>query len=436
MLSDVAISLGNVSKCYQTYKKPIHRIFQAFLGAQRKLYTEFWALKGVDMEVHKGETVGILGKNGSGKSTLLQIIAGTLTPTGGTVDVHGRISAILELGAGFNPEFTGVENARLNAAIVGVPSDEIDDRLPDIIEFSELGDFIHQPVKTYSSGMYVRLAFSVAINMQPEVLIIDEALAVGDVRFQRKCFRKLERLRNDGVSILFVTHATGSVIAHCDRAIFLDDGAVQALGEPKIVVNRYLESLFHQERSPTQQQQRNALNDGDGRMAELAVRAVTDMCRERPSYNAGEYRWGDRSAQIVDYLLLDDNGKEISSICKHGDTIQIRVAVYFSAQVPKPVFGLTVKTVDGTAVYGTNTLIQKTEIGTHESGTHAVVFFTLTLNLLAAEYFASLGVVGLKEGSAQVVHDRRYDLFQFKVEDDGDAIGLANLEGSIRYEIT
>lgn len=435
MSSDVAIRLKHVSKCYQTYKKPIHRIIQAFLGQRRKLYAEFWALRGIDLAVSKGETVGILGKNGSGKSTLLQIIAGTLTPTDGTVDVHGRVSAILELGAGFNPEFTGVENARLNATIMGVSSAELEDRLPDIIEFSELADFINQPVKTYSSGMYVRLAFSVAINMLPEVLIIDEALAVGDVRFQRKCFRKLERLSNDGVSILFVTHATESVVAHCDRALFMEGGAVQVLGEPKNVVNRYLESLFHQERLPAKQQQSITSDDGGETMAELAVRAVTDMCGQRPSYNAGEYRWGDRSAEIVDYVLLDENGKEIRGACKRGGTVHVRVAVYFSQNVPKPVFGLTVKTVDGTAVYGTNTLIQKAEIPPHEAGTHAVVIFTLKLNLVGAEYFGSLGVVGLRDGAPEVVHDRRYDLFQIKVDDEGDAFGLAALQGSIRHEI-
>lgn len=434
MSSDVVLGLSGVSKCYQTYQKPIHRILQSLVGQRRKLYSEFWALQDVDLEVARGETVGILGKNGSGKSTMLQIIAGTLTSTAGTVNVHGRISALLELGAGFNPEFTGLENARLNAAIIGIPNSELEERLPDIIEFSELGDFVSQPVKTYSSGMYVRLAFSVAINMQPEILIIDEALAVGDVRFQRKCFRKLERLRNDGVSILFVTHSTGNVLAHCDRALFLDEGRVRAVGEPKEVVNLYLESLFQHKmvtaaggESPTSARQMPE-------PAGLVENAVVDMCGHRLSYNPGEYRWGDRKAQIVDYILHGGSRDEPMAVYRRGDTLEVRMVVYFPQGVSHPVYGLTVKTVEGAVVYGTNTLIQKTKIRSCAEGDHAVIAFRLKLNLVGADYFGSLGVVGLKEGATDVVHDRRYDLFQFRVEDDGDSFGLAALEGSIRQE--
>jgi len=246
MLSDAEYVLrtSGLGKCFQTYERPVHRLVQALYKDKKKLYEEFWALRDVSIEVGKGETFGLIGKNGSGKSTLLQLVAGTLTPSQGSVDINGRISAILELGAGFNPEFTGIENARLNAAILGMSREEVDSKLPGITEFSELGDFVYRPVKTYSSGMYIRLAFSISINMEPEVLIIDEALAVGDVRFQRKCFRKLEQMRTNGVTILFVTHATDSVIALCDRALLLDNGEVQSVGDPKHVVNQYLESMF------------------------------------------------------------------------------------------------------------------------------------------------------------------------------------------------
>ena len=434
MSSDVAVALENLSKCYQTYRKPLHRIIQAFLGQRRKLYSEFWALKGVDLAVEKGETIGILGKNGSGKSTLLQIIAGTLTPTGGRVEVNGRVSALLELGAGFNPEFTGAENAKLNAAIMGVPADEIEERLPSIVEFSELGNFINQPVKTYSSGMYVRLAFSVAINMQPEILIIDEALAVGDVKFQRKCFRMLEQMRNQGVSILFVTHATGSILAHCDRALFLDDGQVRVLGEPKTVVNRYLESLFQHE-VPTG----HDAGDGPGGPVPadsegLATHAIADMCPRRDSYNYAEYRWGDRRAEIVDYILLDEAGEQSCSVFNQGDVLQVRMVIHSSQVISRPVFGLTLKTVDGAAVYGTNTLMQEVEVPPLNAGSHTMVVFTLRVNLLAGEYFGSLGVVTVETGSPETVHDRRYDLFQLRVEDRGDAFGLAALDGEVRLE--
>jgi len=240
---DVVIDVEQVTKCYHTYRKPIHRLWQSF-AKDKQYYDEFWALKGVDLTVHKGETVGIVGKNGSGKSTLLQIIAGILQPTGGHFKTHGRISALLELGAGFNPEFTGMENARLNASIMGLSREEFHQKLPDIVEFCGLGDFLHRPVKTYSSGMFVRLAFAVAINMNPDILIIDEALAVGDVRFQRKCFRRLDQLKEQGVSILFVTHSTNSVLQYCDRAIMLDEGELKLTGSPKQVVQAYLEMMF------------------------------------------------------------------------------------------------------------------------------------------------------------------------------------------------
>ena len=240
------IEVKGISKCYETYRKPIHRLWQSLSSEEsgKKYYNEFWALRDVDLTVHKGETVGIVGKNGSGKSTLLQVIAGILKPTEGSCHTVGRISALLELGAGFNPEFTGMENARLNASIMGLSRDEFHQKLPDIVEFCGLGDFLQRPVKTYSSGMYVRLAFAVAINMNPDILIVDEALAVGDVRFQRKCFRRLDELKESGVSILFVTHSTDTVLNYCDRAILLNDGQLKMTGSPKDVVQGYLEMMF------------------------------------------------------------------------------------------------------------------------------------------------------------------------------------------------
>ena len=212
MSSELLVTVENLTKAYQSYRKPIHRLWQSLSGDKLNLNEEFIALQDVSLELRRGETVGIVGKNGSGKSTLLQIVAGTLQETSGEVHTKGRISALLELGAGFNPDFTGMENARLNASILGLSREEFRAKLPDIVEFSGLGEFMHRPVKTYSSGMYVRLAFAVAINMQPDILIIDEALAVGDIRFQRKCFRRLEELKNQGVAILFVTHSTESII--------------------------------------------------------------------------------------------------------------------------------------------------------------------------------------------------------------------------------
>ena len=243
--SDISINVENITKCYHVYDKPQDRLFQMLSFDRKIFYREFWALgKGVSFSINKGETVGIIGRNGSGKSTLLQVICGTLTPTSGSITTNGRIAALLELGAGFNPEFTGRENALLNAAIMGVSKEQIKKRMPEIIAFSELADFIDQPVKTYSSGMYARLAFSVAIHIKPDILIVDEALAVGDSRFVAKCMRKIKEIQALGAAILFVSHDITSVRSLCQRAIWIDKGCLIEDGDVFPVTGRYMEYMY------------------------------------------------------------------------------------------------------------------------------------------------------------------------------------------------
>ena len=249
---DAAICVHKVSKCYHLYDRPHDRLKQfivphvrRLMGREPKSYArEFWALSDVSFDVKKGETVGVIGRNGSGKSTLLQIICGTLTPTSGTVNTNGRMAALLELGAGFNPEFTGRENIYMNGALLGLSKEEIDSRIDDIAAFADIGQFIEQPVKTYSSGMYVRLAFAIAINVQPQILIVDEVLAVGDARFQAKCMKRIKVIQESGASILFVSHDVGSVRTLCERAIWLERGAVHMTGEVFPVTGHYMEYLF------------------------------------------------------------------------------------------------------------------------------------------------------------------------------------------------
>jgi len=431
MSSEPVVALTGVSKCYHTYRKPLHRLIQMF-SAERQLYEEFWALRDINLEVAPGETVGVVGQNGSGKSTLLQLIVGTLTPTTGDVRCRGRISAILELGAGFNPEFTGIENARLNASIVGMSMEEIDERMPDILAFSELGDFIYKPVKTYSSGMYIRLAFSVVISMNPDILVIDEALAVGDSRFQRKCFRKLDQLRNNGTTILFVTHATDTVISHCDRAVFMKDGGIVKVGEPKDVVNNYLESMFHirspidRSKTPDPGLERHLPED------ELSVDPEVDACRMRPTYNDTEYEWGNGEVQILDYLVLDEAGKPVRAGIQAGSEICIRAAVYCREAQENLIYGVTIKTVDGTAVFGTNTDRLSVETEPLSPGETAFLSFTLQLNLVSSEYFFSLGVVSRNTDGEDTVLHRRYDLFRLRVQDDNKAFGYASLPVTVK----
>lgn len=430
MSSDPVIQLQGVSKCYQTYRRPLHRLIQLF-SKKRRLYEEFWALRDVDLAVVKGETLGVVGQNGSGKSTLLQLIVGTLTPTSGTVSCEGRISAILELGAGFNPEFTGVENAKLNASIMGMSGPEIEDRMPAILEFSELGDFIDKPVKTYSSGMYIRLAFSVVINMSPDILVIDEALAVGDSKFQRKCFRKLDELRNDDTTIVFVTHATDTVISHCDRAVFMEHGGIVKTGDPKEVVNTYLEAMFHGKAPARKNRPGDEEASAEIVANELNLNDSVDSCRLRPTYNETEYEWGSERARIMDYLVLDEDGDAVGPVVQAGAGLVVMMAVRFSEPQTAVIYGLTIKTVDGTAVFGTNTDLLGERLETVSAGQTAIVKFQLTLNLISSEYFVSLGVVARPDQGDDTVLHRRYDLFRLNIRDERKAFGYAALPASV-----
>lgn len=246
MSSDFVVSVRDVGKCYQIYEKPHHRLLQMILGRQGKFryYKEFWALQNITFEVGKGKVIGILGKNGAGKSTLLQVLCGTLAPTSGSVEVNGRIAALLELGSGFNPEFSGVENVYMNGQILGLSKQEMDEKLGDIEKFADIGDFIHQPVKTYSSGMFARLAFSVAVHVDPDVLIIDEALSVGDSWFQHKSMAKMRQLMSNGCTVLFVSHSIDSVRALCDEAIWIDSGRIKMQGDVTTVTNEYMNEVF------------------------------------------------------------------------------------------------------------------------------------------------------------------------------------------------
>ncbi len=421
---ETMIRVSQVKKCYQTYQKPIHRLWQSFRPS-KQYYQEFWALKGVDLEVRRGETVGIVGKNGSGKSTLLQIIAGILQPTSGELHTVGRISALLELGAGFNPEFTGMENARLNASIMGLSRDEFHQKLPDIVDFCGLGDFLHRPVKTYSSGMFVRLAFAVAINMNPDILIVDEALAVGDVRFQRKCFRRLNQLKEEGVSILFVTHSTESVLQHCDRAIMLDEGELKMTGSPKQIVQAYLEMMFE---SDINVAEKSDLNSED---YDTAFDPQQDHCVNHPTYNISEHRWGDSRAKIC-HFDVKQNGATTSGLIQRGDQINVRMSVLFEHDVDDIIYGLTVKMNDGNQIFGTNSRLQEGVVPTSQkAGDLVVVEFSLKANLLAGDYFISLGVAQDHEEKDNIAIDRRYDMIHLHVSDTEDAFGFVDLQGRI-----
>jgi lipopolysaccharide transport system ATP-binding protein len=321
MYSESAIKVENLSKCYEVYDKPHKRLLQMLFRGKRKYFHEFWALKSASFEVKTGETVGIIGSNGSGKSTLLQMLCGTLNPSSGEISIRGRVAALLELGAGFNPEFTGKENVYLNAAILGLTLEEIDASYAAIEEFAEIGEFIDQPVKTYSSGMYVRLAFSVAVHTKPSILVVDEALSVGDARFQAKCLDRIKQMKDSGVSILFVSHDVAAVRTLCDRALWLDKGCVRALGDVFPVTAQYTEHLFS--RPP------------DKSVEATSIEAIPQPRETQQPIN----HWGSHIGIIMDAGIYDAAGVRKSFFTDHEKMI---VKVRFHTHQLKSTDGLSV----------------------------------------------------------------------------------------------
>ena len=338
-----AVEFSNVSKSYPIYNSPSDRLKELLTFNLRKYHTDYWALNDVSFEVNKGETFCIVGENGSGKSTALQICAGILQPSSGTVNVAGRVSALLELGSGFNPEFSGRDNVYMNGAILGHSKQEMDRRFPEIEAFAEIGNFINQPVKTYSTGMVVRLAFSVAIHVDPEILLVDEALAVGDVYFRQRCMRKVHELRSRGVTILFVSHATAEVKALGDRAMWLDHGKIMAIGATEPVVSKYVAAMT--ERDARYQAQDQLLH------ARAPVEPPTEIADHIPNV---DHRYGDGRAEIIGITICDSNAQKLSVI-EPDSSIVVRVSFRAKANLERPIVGVTFRDERGLDLAGSNT---------------------------------------------------------------------------------
>ena len=421
-MSEIAISVNNISKMYKLYENPMDRLKESLGLTRKKRYKEHYALNNVSFQVKKGETVGIIGTNGSGKSTILKIITGVLNPTQGEVVVDGRISALLELGAGFNGEYSGIENVYLNGQMIGFSKEEIDAKLQDILDFADIGDFIHQPVKTYSSGMFVRLAFAVAINIEPEILIVDEALSVGDVFFQAKCYRKFEEFKEMGKTILFVTHDLSSVSKYCDRVILLNKGVKLDEGSPKEMVDLYKQLLVGQE--PVKQK-----TDGG---EDLAKAAVASISHEHFLPNPNTLEYGDKQAEIVDFAIKDDKGMFTNTIEK-GSTFQILMKVRFNEQIQEPIMAYTFKNIRGTELTGTNTLFEKAEVPEPAPGGCCTVTFTQKMDLQGGEYLLSFGCTGYKDGEFKVFH-RLYDACNITVISAKNTVGFFDMNSTVTVQ--
>ena len=422
MSEELAIKVENLSKLYKLYDKPSDRFKEALGLSKKKKYREHYALKNVNLEVYKGETVGIIGTNGSGKSTILKIITGVLNPTEGQVTINGRISALLELGAGFNMEYTGIENVYLNGTMIGFSREEIDAKLDSILEFADIGEFINQPVKTYSSGMFVRLAFAVAINIDPEILIVDEALSVGDVFFQAKCYHKFEEFKKLGKTILFVSHDLGSISKYCDRVVLLNQGVKKAEGQPKEMVDLYKKILVHQEDIPKKTENEVQIHQIDPK----------DSMKDKFQINPEILEYGSKLAQIIDFGLFDNKNLITNSIEK-GTECTIRFKVHFNESVSEPIFAFTVKDLRGTEITGTNTMYEKVSTGTVQAGETRTVSFTQRLSLQGGEYLISLGCTGYRDGEFTVYH-RLYDAFNVTIISQKNTVGFYDTESVVVVE--
>lgn len=396
--SEPVISVQNATKCYQIYERPIHRLLQGFVGSSRKLYREFWALKGINFEVHAGETLGIVGRNGSGKSTLLQLIAGTLMPTGGSVNIRGRVAALLELGSGFNPEFTGRENVYLNASILGLTRAEIDDRYEEIAAFADIGDFIDQPVSSYSSGMVMRLAFSVMAHVDADVLIIDEALAVGDAFFTQKCMRYLRDFKQRG-TLLFVSHDSSAVTGLCDRAIWLDEGNQVALGKAKDVVNAYLEAfLAERQKGRVRKKSAQIPDTGDYQRRKDFRRQTLDRSILRNDiriypFHPEEKGFGELKAHILDVAILDEDEKALAWVIG-GESVVLELVIRADEPMDNVIVGFYIRDRLGQLLFGDNTYLSTAEDGfSVEAGERVRARFRFEMpRLQAGDYFVTAGI--------------------------------------------
>ncbi|MFN7992615.1 MAG: ABC transporter ATP-binding protein [Bryobacteraceae bacterium] len=394
------VLVQNVSKLYKLYKRPSDRLREVLPFGSRHFHDDFWALRDISFHVEKGETLGLVGPNGCGKSTLLQIVCGILQPTRGRVVTTGRIAALLELGAGFNPEFTGRENVYLNGEIMGLSRAAIERAMPSIEAFAEIGDFIERPVKEYSSGMYVRLAFSTAIHVEPEILIVDEALAVGDAVFANRCVRKFEELRERKITVLFVSHDLGLVKQLSDRAILLLNGQIEAQGTPSDVINRYIGLVLERQQASHEKEQR---------------------------FDAS-YRHGDGSSEIVSVELLNVAGDPTRTVAS-GEPVTVRVRSRFHHARCDPMVGILIRTRIGMDVYGTNTSLEQVHLGSYNPGDEVEVDFQFECWLTPQPYTLTVATQN-PDGTS---HDWLDDVIAFDVVGAHASAGVTNLRANVQW---
>ncbi len=437
MDTDFIINSEKLTKSYKLYNTHPDRIKETFHPFRKKYHTTFNALSDVSFQIKKGKCVGIIGRNGSGKSTLLQIICGVLTPTSGAIHVSGRVSALLELGAGFNPDFTGRENVYLNSAILGLKQEEIDACFDNIVDFADIGKFIDQPVKTYSSGMYIRLAFAVAVNVDPEILVVDEALAVGDEIFQRKCFSRMQKIKENGCTILFVSHSATTIMEFCDRAILLDAGEILAIGSPKDIISKYHKLIFAPKGRVTDLRNKfkelfnkreqcskaptaiTECNVKKGKNNNESEARVTDTTSSYDQYDPNlvsksTVSYESRGALIKNPRIINIDGTKVN-ILRRGREYFYKYDVNFLDHAFKVRLGMMIKTVSGIEIGGLTSHSSDSGINNIERETLLTAEFRFCCNLTPGIYFMNCGVMGVVEGEETFLH-RLVDAAIFRIQ--------------------
>ena len=456
-----AIKVDNVTKVYKLYERPIDRLKETLCPGHKEYHRKFYALNNISFDVEEGQFVGIIGTNGSGKSTILKIITGVLTPTQGEVTVNGRVSALLELGAGFNMEYTGIENIYMNGTMMGYSRQEMDAKLPEILEFADIGDFVYQPCKTYSSGMFVRLAFALAINVDPEILIVDEALAVGDVFFQAKCYKKINEIRESGTTVILVTHDMGTIIKYCDKVVVLNRGKFVDEGDPGKMVDLYKKILagqFSEEdlegigqkadfADQLLKEAEGTANAGVENSAEnkntktssketltssVNSNIAGEVWMDKLSTNAQQLKYGNGAADIIDVGIFDHKN-ELSNLLLKGKSWTLKMKVRFNEQVKDPIFAFTIKDSKGTEITGTNTMVEGCDTGVAEAGDVVVATFRQKMDLQGKDYLLSLGCTGFVNGEF-VVFDRLYDVANLTVISDKNTVGYFDMNSQVTVE--
>ena len=485
------ISVDQVSKVYRLYDKPIDRLLESISLRKKSYHKDFYALRDISFSVGRGEAVGIIGTNGSGKSTMLKIITGVLSATTGKVESRGSICALLELGAGFNQDYTGIENIYMNGTMMGFSKAEMDEKLPAILEFADIGDFVYQPVKSYSSGMFVRLAFALYISIDPEVLIVDEALSVGDVFFQAKCYHRMDELKRKGTTILMVTHDLGSVMKYCDRVVLFHKGEKVGEGLPGQMVDKYKKILAGKDPHAEQfMEEQNFLGNVDGErrgnagsggasgkagkagadetngIADTAGNATsngigqegtsgaagnakasgiatspkagqssqkpTGFMKDHLTLNPSSQQYGNGKAEILDFGVLDKDGRP-SNVLLKGEEFSIKERIVFHDDIAAPIFTFTIKDKRGMDLSGTNTLFEGKEIPAVKKGDEYFCTFTQRMNLQGGEYLLSISCTGFEEGE-HTVYDRKYDITSITVLSNKNTVGIYDMESEVTLE--